>query len=116
MDRPELSIPDSALSPILPPLPERPRKPTVTLPAAGSGRTVEVRVLLAKPGAGGIRLGGELEEVGRMMLGDGTKVFVTAWSHPTTPATEAQLSEIRAHALAEGAAERPVPPGIRLGP
>jgi hypothetical protein len=29
-----LSIPDSALSPILPPLPERPSKPTVTLPAA----------------------------------------------------------------------------------
>jgi len=110
-----LSIPDSALSPILPSLPERPRKPTVTLPAAGPGRTVEVRVLLAKPGAGGIRLEGELEEVGRMMLGDGTKVFVTAWSYPTTPATEAQLSEVRAHALAEGAAERPVPRAFAWG-
>jgi len=109
-----LSIPDSALSPILPPLPERPSKPTVTLPAAGPGRTVEVRVLLGRPGCGEIRLEGELEEVGRMVLGDGTKVLVTAWSHPTTAATEAQLSEVRAHALAEGA-ERPVPRAFAWG-
>ena len=110
-----LSIPDSALSPILPPLPERPRRPTVTLPAAGPGRTIEVRVLLGEPGCGGIRLDGGLEEVGRMVLGDGTKVFVTAWSHPTTDATEAQLSEVRAYALAEGAAERPVPRAFAWG-
>lgn len=110
-----LSIPDSALSPILPPLPERPRKPTVTLPAAGPGRTVEVRVLLGKPESGGIRLEGELEEVGRMVLGDGSKVLVTAWSHPTTNATEAQLSEVRLQALAQGAAERPVPRAFAWG-
>lgn len=42
-----LSIPDCALSPILPPLPGRPSKPTVTLPPAGPGRTMEVRVLWA---------------------------------------------------------------------
>jgi hypothetical protein len=110
-----LSIPDSALSPILPPLPEGPSKPTVTLPAAGPGRTVEVRVLLGRPGCGDIRLEGELEEVGRMVLGDGTKVFVTAWSHPATAATEAQLSKVRARALAEGAAERPTPRAFGWG-
>jgi hypothetical protein len=110
-----VSIPDSPLSLVLPPLPERPRKPTVTLSAAGPGRTVEVRVLLGQPGSGGIRLEGELEEVGRMILGDGTKVFVTAWSHPTTAATEAQLTEVRAHALAERAAERPVPRAFAWG-
>ena len=110
-----LSLPDSALSPILPPLPERPVKPTVTLPAAGPGRTVEVRVLLGKPGSGGIRLEGELEEVGRMTLGDGSRVLVTAWSHPTTAATEIQLNEVRRHALAEGAAERTVPRAFAWG-
>jgi len=110
-----VSMPDSALSPILPPLPERPAKPTVTLPAAGPGRTVEIRVLLGKPGCGGMRLEGELEEVGRMGLGDGSKVLVTAWSHPTTEATEAQLNDVRVHALAEGAAERPVPRAFAWG-
>ena len=50
-----------------------------------------------------------------MILGDGTNVFVTAWSHPTTAATEAQLTEVRAHALAEGAAERPVPRAFAWG-
>lgn len=44
-----------------------------------------------------------------MILGDGTKVLVTAWSHPTTVEIEEQLSEVRAHAMAEGAPERPVP-------
>jgi hypothetical protein len=110
-----LSILDSALSPILPPLPERPSKPTVTLPAAGPGRTVEVRVLVGAPDCGEIRLEGELEEVGRMLLSDGTKVFVTAWSHPTTAAKEAQLSEMRARALAEGAAARLVPRAFAWG-
>ena len=88
-------MPDSALSPILPPLPERPASSPLTLPAAGPGRTVEIRVLLGKPGCGGMRLEGELEEVGRMGLGDGSKVLVTAWSHPTTEATEAQLNDVR---------------------
>ena len=110
-----LSIPDSALSPILPPLPERPRKSTVTLPAAGPGRTVEVRVVIGRPDCGGIRLEGELEEVGRMVLGDDTKVLVTAWSHPTTKGTEAQLSKVRAQALGEGAAQRPVPRAFAWG-
>ena len=110
-----LSIPDSALSQILPPLPERPGKPTVIIPPAGLGRTVEVRVLLGKPGCGGIRLEGELEEVGRMVLGDGSKVLVTAWSHPTTAATETQLREVRAYALARGATERPVPRAFAWG-
>ena len=44
-----------------------------------------------------------------MILGDGTKVLVTAWSHPTTVEIEGQLSEVKAHAMAEGASERPVP-------
>jgi hypothetical protein len=110
-----LSIPDSALSQILPPLPERPAKPTVTLPAAGPGRTIEVRVLLGEPGCGGIRLEGEVEEVGRMVLGDGTKVWVTAWSHPTTADVEEQLVQVRTRALAEGASERPVPRAFAWG-
>jgi len=110
-----LSIPDSALSQILPLLPERPTRPTVTLPAAGPGRTIEVRVLLGKPGCGDLRLEGEIEEVGRMTLGDGTKVWVTAWSHPTTAETEAQLCQVRASAMAEGASERPVPRSFAWG-
>src|SRR6478735_11790222 len=32
------------------------------------------------------------------------KVLVTAWSHPTTAATKAQLPEVRSKALAQGAA------------
>lgn len=110
-----MSIPDSALSQILPPLAEHPTRPTVTLPAAGPGRTIEVRVLLGEPGCLGIRLEGEVEEVGRMMLGDGTKVFVTAWSHPTTAEVEEQLIQVRTHALAAGAFERPVPRAIAWG-
>lgn len=110
-----LSIPDSALSQILPPLPERPSKPTVTIPAAGRGRTVEVRVIVGKPECGDIRLEGELEEIGRMVLGDGSKVLVTAWSHSTTEATENQLREVRSHARAAGAAERPVPRALAWG-
>ncbi len=104
-----LSIPDSSLSEILPPIPERPTKPTVTLPAAGAGRTIEVRVLLGEPGCGGLRLEGEFVEVGRMTLGDGTLVWVTAWSYPTTPDAEEQLVSVRARAISDGASERPVP-------
>ncbi len=110
-----VSIPDSALSPILPALPDRPRKPTVTLPPVGPGRTIEVRVLAGKPGCGGIRVEGELEEVGRMVLGDGTKVLVTAWSHPTTEAIEAELEKVRSNAMARGAAQRPVPRAFAWG-
>lgn len=110
-----LSIPDSALSEILPPLPERPTKPTVTLPAAGPGRTIEVRVLLGEPASGGLRLEGEFVEVGRMTLGDGSLAWVTAWSHPTTPEAEEMLVNVRTRAMAEGASERPVPGAFAWG-
>jgi hypothetical protein len=103
-----LTIPDSALSPVLPPLPGTSR-PTVTLAAPGPGYVVVVRVMVGRPGAGSLHLEGELEEVGRMLLGDGTQVLVTAWKHPTSEQTEAQLRSIRAQALKEGAGERPVP-------
>jgi hypothetical protein len=104
-----LSIPDLALSRILPPLPGRPRKPTVTLPAVGPGRGIHVRVLLGAPDSGGLRLEGEMLEVGRMVLGDGSKVLVTAWDHEMTAEAEAQLVDVRAHAVADGAMDRPMP-------
>lgn len=104
-----LSIPDSSLSQILPPLPGRRRKATVTLPAAGPRRSVHVRVLLGAPDSGGLRLEGEMLEVGRMVLGDGSKVWVTAWDHETTAEAEAQLVDIRARAMADGAGDRPMP-------
>ena len=102
-----VDIPDSALSRILPPL--RPRKATVTIPAAGPGRGVHVRVLLGEPDCGDLRLEGKALEVGRMVLGDGSKVWVTAWDHETTPDAEARLSDVRARAVADGALDRPVP-------
>jgi hypothetical protein len=110
-----LSIPDSALSPILPPLPERRTRPTVTLPAAGPGRSVQVRVLLGTPESGALRLEGDLLEVGRMVLGDGSKVLVTAWDHEMTEEAEAQLADVRAHAVADGALDRPVPRSFAWG-
>src|SRR5690349_20709063 len=72
-----LTIPDSALSPILPPLPGT-AKPTVNLAAPGPGFVLVVRVMVGRPGAGSLRLEGELAEVGRMLLGDGSHVLVTA--------------------------------------
>lgn len=104
-----LTIPDSSLSQILPPLPEQPPKATVTLPAAGPGRTVQVRVLLGTPDSEGLQLNGEKLEVGRMVLGDGSKVWVTAWYHETTAEAEAQLVDVRARFMADGAGDRPVP-------
>jgi hypothetical protein len=109
-----LTIPDSALSPILPPLPGT-SKPTLALPAPGPGFVTIVRVLTGRPGAGSLRLEGEFEEVGRMLLGDGTRVLVTAWKHPTSEQTEAQLRSIRAQALKNGAADRPVPRSFAWG-
>lgn len=50
-----------------------------------------------------------------MLLGDGSKVLVIAFTHATNDAKESQLSEVRAHALAEGAAQRPVPRAIAWG-
>lgn len=110
-----LFIPDSALSPVLPPLPDRPRKPTVTLPAAGPGRIIVVRVIVGKPGYGSLHLTGELEEVGRMRLGNGSAVAVTAWNYPTTEDRENQLREVRERALSEGAETRPVPRAMAWG-
>ena len=111
-----VSIPDSALSPILPPVPGRPRKTIVTLPPAGPGRTVEVRVIAGKPGCGGIRLEGDLEEVGRMVLGDGTKILVSAWSHATTEAAESRdVAEHSKKRLGHRAAQRPSPRAFGWG-
>ena len=83
-------------------------RPITTLPPAGPGRVVTVRVLLGAPNCGGIQLEGNMEEVGRMLLGDGTKVLVVAWSDAMTPELEDQLARVRTHALAQGS-ERPVP-------
>ncbi len=48
-------------------------------------------------------------EVGRMVLGDGSKVLVTAWDHEMTAEAEAQLVDVRARVVADGALDRPVP-------
>lgn len=96
-----LSIPDSALSPTLPPLPGRRRKPTISLPPAGPGQTIEVRALLGRPGSGEIIVEGHVFEVGRMLLGDGSRVLVTAWSHTMTEEAQRQLQDVRRQALAD---------------
>jgi hypothetical protein len=72
------------------------------------GRVVDVRMLLGDPGCGGIRVEGDIEEVGRMLLGDGTKVPVVAWSCAMSAGVEQQLAKVRALACAE-ASDRPVP-------
>jgi hypothetical protein len=103
-----LTIPDSALCVILLPLEGTKSKPIVALPPAGPGRVVDVRMLLGDPGCGGIRVEGDIEEVGRMLLGDGTKVPVVAWSCAMSAGVEQQLAKVRALACAE-ASDRPVP-------
>ncbi|KRF23647.1 hypothetical protein [Phycicoccus sp. Soil803] len=110
-----MTISDSALSPMIPPLETAKVRPIRHLPPPGRGHIVDVRVLLGEPAGGGIRVEGEMEEVGRMMLGDGTRVFVVATTAPTSPEREAQLVAIRTLALAAGAADRPVPRAFAWG-
>lgn len=110
-----LTISDSALSPMLPPLPTARVRPIRSLAPPGPGHVVDVRVLLGEPEGGGIRVEGEMEEVGRMLLGDGTRVFVVATKAPTSREREANLVAIRRQALAAGAAQRPVPRAFAWG-
>lgn len=109
-----LAIPDAALSSILPPLPSS-SKPTVTLPAPGPGYVVHVSVMIGRPGAGSLRIEGEVEEIGRLLLGDGTRVLVIAWRHSSNEDIEAQLRSIRAEAQANRADERPIPRAFGWG-
>lgn len=96
-----LTIPDSELTSPAPPAARTRARPILELPSAGRGRAVIVRALLGTPHSGPLTVDGELEEVGRMMLGDGSKVWVLAFSAPVGPDLQEMIDRAKQAVLAQ---------------